>query len=402
MHVTDARDLVEDLGELPAPSVEAFRWREYGQWSMFTSRGCRYRCSYCSSAAFWRYSIRYHSPEWVRDNFLRLRAFGATDVYIADDTFTQDRKRVYEICELIGDLEMGWSCLTRVDCLDEDLLQVMADAGCKQISFGFESANDETLQIVSKRSRVSRAERTMEECRRVGIRSRTSVIMPLPGERVDDVRNTIDWLERVRPNEVQLYGLTPHDGTSLYDNLEQLGVRILIDDPLRWSRNILDPVCETEQLNRESIRELAMECVERLMAIGYVYLSEDLAVKKLGASGHGGYGISCCAVDWGSPCRNERSREPRGPRELALGCLVCEAQGTTAAAASTGPSTGANRLAVRILSECDIKVDPSATLPAELLGLLSWAVFGTDSLTLLPPEFARGPDSLGSEALGRD
>lgn len=213
----------------------------------------------------------------------RLKQYGAHDVYIADDTFTQSRDRTLAICDELRPLGMGWSCLTRVDLVDEPLLEAMAGAGCKQISFGFETANQATLEIVSKHAKVDRARRTLEACREAGIRTRTSVIVPLPGEHREDVMRTIEWLEAVRPNEVQLYGLTPHDGTALYKDLDRYGVQVIEEDPMLWSRDVMKPVCVTRELDEHAIRELARECVDTLVSHGYVYLHDGLPQRKLHA-----------------------------------------------------------------------------------------------------------------------
>ncbi len=93
----------------------------------------------------------------------------------------------------------------------------------------------------------------------------------------------MDFLLTVQPDEIQLYGLTPHDGTALYANLDKLGVRIIESDPMLWSRNVLKPVCETNQLSRDRIISLAETFISKLQNVGYVYISPEMDKKKIGA-----------------------------------------------------------------------------------------------------------------------
>ncbi len=99
-----SRTLMQKLDDLPLPEIHDLSWSEYGQWTIFTSRGCPFKCTYCSSAAYWKHTIRYHSAERVVYEILRLvNEYGASDIYIADDTFTLNKKRVYDICRLLNE-----------------------------------------------------------------------------------------------------------------------------------------------------------------------------------------------------------------------------------------------------------------------------------------------------------
>ncbi|MCE9620090.1 MAG: NUDIX domain-containing protein [Planctomycetes bacterium] len=276
-------EFITDLDCLPKPDIDAFRWKQYGQWSLFTARGCPFRCTFCSSAAFWRHSVRYHSPERVLEEIERLvQHYSASDIYFADDTFTLNRNRILKLCSLLllRRIRVRWSCLTRADCVDEELLVQMAAAGCVQISFGLESANDRVLDDVKKNLSMSDVSTALALCRQCGIRSRVSVILGLPSDDIASLGCTLRFLCESRPNEVQIYGLTPHDGTNLYGNLTVAGVHILQEDQSLWSRNALNPVCETNNLTALQIRDAALQFVHAMQELGYVYLNEALTPKK--------------------------------------------------------------------------------------------------------------------------
>jgi len=283
---THRRTYVRNLDDLPMIDIDAFDWSQYGQWTLFTSRGCPFRCTFCSSAAFWQHSIRFQSPARVVDELARLKErYGATDIYIADDIFTVNRKRTVAICSEIirRGLKVKWSCLTRADCVDRELLIHMHSAGCAQISFGLESGNQSSLDRVNKAMELHKSATALLLSHEIGIRTRVSVIFGLPGDTESDLRSTLSFLLEVQPNEIQLYGLTPHDGTALYANLDNLGVRIINPEPAYWSRDVLNPVCETDLLPAARIVSLAKEFITSLQSVGYTYLSDDMPKKKIGA-----------------------------------------------------------------------------------------------------------------------
>lgn len=284
--VTDQREAIQDLDSLPLPALDSFRWTEYGQWSVFTSRGCPFRCTFCSSAAFWHHTVRCHSAERVVLEMRRLRdQYDAADVYIADDIFTVNKQRVRDICDRLirANLGVRWSCLTRVDCVDADLLKLMKAAGCVLISYGIESGSEGSLERINKSTTPDRGERAIVDTHEAGIRVRVSIIFGIPSDRPDDLIATLEMLLRTTPDEIQLYGLTPHEGTVLFRDLTGLGYRILDDNPEMWSRDVMNPICDTELLPRETIRELAQLYVNKLQAAGYTYIQSGATRKKIGA-----------------------------------------------------------------------------------------------------------------------
>jgi hypothetical protein len=110
-----------------------------------------------------------------------------------------------------------------------------------------------------------------------------SVIIGLPGDDKRGLDSTLAFLREERPNEIQIYGLTPHDGTALYEDLDRFGVTVLETEPMLWSRNVLAPVCETTELSRREIAGAGREWISRLVDDGYVFLGEEMATRKIGA-----------------------------------------------------------------------------------------------------------------------
>lgn len=280
------RQYVEDLDTLPYHDIDSFSWDAYGQWTLMTSRGCPFKCIYCSSATYWKSTIRYYSAERVFYEIKRLYdLYDVRKLYIADDVFTSDRQRAKKILKLIIDsyIKIEWSCLTRVELFDEHLLSLMRDSGCVQISFGVESVNKETQKLIAKNSSKGNIENAIAKCKYFGIRSRVSVILGLPNESFDDCINTMNFLIDLEPNEVQLYALTPHDGTALYNNLDEYGVKVINNKSSSWTRDVLHPTCETNLLTLSEIRKLGRLYVEQFTKAGYTYLDPSMDIKKINA-----------------------------------------------------------------------------------------------------------------------
>ncbi|MDA1000688.1 MAG: radical SAM protein, partial [bacterium] len=119
-----------------------------------TQRGCPYPCTYCEAHVTLGKKLRLFSPQRVIEElkFLKYEK-GARGIYFQDSTFTMNRKYIVELFELMigeGLNDMYWSCNTRTDRVDPDLLALMYESGCRMILYGIESANLESLKIIKK------------------------------------------------------------------------------------------------------------------------------------------------------------------------------------------------------------------------------------------------------------
>ena len=261
-----------------------FEFNKYPQWSVLTSRGCPYTCTFCSASDWWQHKLRYRS---IRNVIIEIEdivnKYGITDIYIGDDIFTYNKDRVYEFCQALKDrdLNIRWTCLTRADCVDFQLLTTMYDSGCCEISVGLESANDDTLAIINKGESVKDIRNAITMCKEIGIQTRVTVIFGLPEEDEEKLLNTLTFLESCRPNQIQLYSLAAYDGTMLFGSTESLGIKIVYNEPEKWSRNVLDPMCETEKLPRENIIKMAHIYIDRLKKLDYIHFDSTCSkIKK--------------------------------------------------------------------------------------------------------------------------
>lgn len=120
--------------------------------ALAASRSCPFRCTFCYHAGMGAY--RRHSIVGTVDGVQKLlEQFRPKHVAIYDEPFSANRKRIYEFCDLIEErgLEFEWFCQLRVDHVDVELLRRMRQAGCVQISYGFESGSDTILESMQKK-----------------------------------------------------------------------------------------------------------------------------------------------------------------------------------------------------------------------------------------------------------
>ena len=261
--VTPDRPIIEDLDELPFPAFHLFPMEKYrilnittNVATIITTRGCPMQCSFCSSAALHGHHLRRRSPENVCDEIeVRLNEQNIDTIAFMDDTFTLNKKFVRDFCAEIKrrNLKFWWGCTSRVDTLDEELLQLMKDSGCITIFIGVESADQQMLEKMNKNITVSKTEKAFKLARKVGIRTIASCVIGMPEDTKESMKKTIDFVKSLNPNYA-LYSLaTPYPGTRFYNETFKKNL-IQIKD---WSKyTLIDPVLETIDCSSKELRSI--------------------------------------------------------------------------------------------------------------------------------------------------
>lgn len=216
------RELQEDLDSLPLPAWDAFSLKHYDIMSIITSRGCPYACLYCCAAKFWKRRVRYRSPENVLEELREIASMGYTMVRFMDSTFTLNREHAMRICELMKKegLDFSWSCETRADSLDNDLLRTLADSGCNLLCLGVDSGSQRVLDETQRKMRVAVVKAAFRKIREHGMSTRAYVTFGFPGESEKSVRETVKLLREIQPDQILLSLATAYPGTELW-NMKQ-------------------------------------------------------------------------------------------------------------------------------------------------------------------------------------
>ncbi len=228
--VTPPQKSLDDLDHLPLPAqyldMSIGLDLELQSEFIVTTRGCPSTCHFCSSPAFWGGKVRFRSPAAIVEEIRYIRQkFGLIYFSIRDDTFTADRKRVLEFCSLLLKEEVNilWNCQSRVTAIDEELLIEMKRAGCECIQLGVESGSPHILQQLGKNIAVSQIERACALIREIGINLSIFLISNVPGETVDDIRQTMELVRHIRPDDGYVSPLAYYPGTKLYKDAVAAG-----------------------------------------------------------------------------------------------------------------------------------------------------------------------------------
>ena len=230
--INPPRPFIADLDDLPLPRhdllpLKAYRAPLVGGPYAFTvpSRGCPAGCRFCIKHVSYGASVRFRSPENVLAELEQLVSLGVRKIHMYTDLFTVNREHVMGICEgiLERQLPIKWTCNSRVDFVDPELLKVMRRAGCWMISWGIESGEPEMLKRMHKGITVEQVEQTLRWSREAGIMNWGYFIIGLPGETEASIRKTIAFAKRLPLDLVLFHIAAPHPGTPFFFEVVENG-----------------------------------------------------------------------------------------------------------------------------------------------------------------------------------
>jgi radical SAM superfamily enzyme YgiQ (UPF0313 family) len=226
------RPFVKDLNDMPIPMHELLPLQKYrmplikGPFTFIvTSRGCPAGCTYCIKHVSYQYSARLRSPELIMEELWELKNLGINNIHMYADLFTVNREQVIDLCQRIIDekLNIKWTCNSRVDYVDEEMLMLMGKAGCWLISWGIESGNEQILKHAHKGAYPDKAERALVWAKKAGIKNWGYFIIGLPGETESTIRDTIDFSKKL-PLELALFHVAaPYPGTPFFFEVVENG-----------------------------------------------------------------------------------------------------------------------------------------------------------------------------------
>jgi radical SAM superfamily enzyme YgiQ (UPF0313 family) len=219
------RPFIPDLNDLPLPAHEMLPLDKQrmpmmkGPFTfMVTSRGCPAGCKYCIKHVTYQNSVRVRSAENMVAEVEYLLKLGIINIHMYADLFTVNRDHVIDFCKLILErgLKFTWTCNSRVDYVDEEMLNYMGKAGCWLISWGIESANEMVLKRARKGYKKEQAFKALKWAKAAGIKNWGYFIIGLPGETEDSIRETIDYSKQL-PVDIALFHIAaPYPGTPFF------------------------------------------------------------------------------------------------------------------------------------------------------------------------------------------
>lgn len=256
MRRTPARGQMMDLDSLPRMRLDL--WPQYHspmglqpQIIASYSRGCKMDCSFCYRTTP---QVRAKSPEKMDRDMAWLKSqYGTEFIFFVDLTFSSYKKQTREMCEVISDHDVRWTCLTRCADMDQERITAMRDSGADIVLYGVESLGTEVLREARKGSSENITVRAMQTTFDAGVRFGALLIVGLPQESEESLRHMIGFAEQFN-HVTRVKYLSAMPGTTVYRQAIQQGLMRSEVDHLNWL-SIEQALHEDEFLNVSGLPE---------------------------------------------------------------------------------------------------------------------------------------------------
>lgn len=242
------RPWTEDLDTLPMVSKVYEKFLDANDYcyafaqkpmiQIFSSRGCPFQCNFCSypesmsGRRFRRRSVNnfVDELEYIHNHMPYIR-----EIFIEDDTFTVDKKRVVEVCEEIErrKLKIVWSCNTRADTLDYTTMSKMRDAGCRLLVVGYESGSQKVLDETRKGIKLEQSETFAQNAKKLGLKVFGCFMIGLTGDNLETIEETFKFAKKLYPDMVFFQQAVPFPGTAFYAWVKENGY-LRTEDYSKW------------------------------------------------------------------------------------------------------------------------------------------------------------------------
>jgi radical SAM superfamily enzyme YgiQ (UPF0313 family) len=214
------------LDDLPLPDYSLMPEIEnFDSLPIEVGRGCPFRCTFCSTKGFFQRRFRFRKTEYLLKLIVDLHEkYGICRFEFVHDNVTVSKEKMLELCNGMKQLGLDarWTCSARVDCLDRELIDRMAEAGCEGIFMGIETGSKRMQRVIGKRLNLDKVAKVIERISDRAIRFTASFIMGFPDETLEDLEMTIRLMTLLRfkgngSEIVQLHMLSPAPGTEMYE-----------------------------------------------------------------------------------------------------------------------------------------------------------------------------------------
>ena len=227
--INKPRERIRKIDDLPFPDYSLINIHNYNEpffgkpyATIQTSRGCPFNCNYCVKT--YGHLTSFHSVNRVVDEIeILIKKYGVKYIRFIDDTFTMNKKRVIETCKLIikKKLNFNWSCLTRVDGIDEEMARHMKNAGCKRIFIGIESGSQKVLDYLNKGYNINDSKDKINRIRVVGIELVGYFIVGSPIEDESDFNESVKLANELKFDYVLISKFLCYPGTQLFNQFKK-------------------------------------------------------------------------------------------------------------------------------------------------------------------------------------
>jgi len=278
VHHNMDRPPIADLDSLPWPAYHLFKMERYTNlqpatdhvdgarsFSILTSRGCPYRCTFCSQSIM-PIKWRSRSPENVLEEWRHLVVdLGAEEIGVLDDSANIRVKRLEQLAHLLIENRLNhvpWIFVNgiRANLASKELLALLKQAGLKRVAFGVETGDPDILLSIDKKVDMDTIRQAFKNAKEVGLETIGFFIIGLPGETRETMQRTIDFAIELDPLIANFSMMTPYPGTKVYEIVKRQG-RFLIND---WEDYVF-----FDQKARYELGDMTAELVEEMYRKAY-------------------------------------------------------------------------------------------------------------------------------------
>ena len=257
------RKLITNLDSFPFPKYEKFEINKYEKIiPVYSSRGCPYRCTFCSVHQVIGRGFRAKTAEYVLNELKYWYFQGYRHIYFFDDDFSQDLERIFRLCKLLKKEKINhlrMSCAdVRADKLNKDLLKAMWEVGFREVDLGVEGGNNKVLKSIKKGETLERIEETIRDACDLGFNVQLFFQIGFPGQTVSDIEDAVEFALKYPIKRAHFFNTVPTPNTELYKWVIQ-NSRLLEkpEDYMNGAYHTVNkPLFETAELSLEDRKKM--------------------------------------------------------------------------------------------------------------------------------------------------
>jgi radical SAM superfamily enzyme YgiQ (UPF0313 family) len=267
--------LLKNIDEYPWPdrdSLPMHRYLEAGPFlpepnlQMWASRGCPFKCDFCVWPQF-MYNGRNYRVRNEQDIVAEVKhaadRYGMKSFYFDDDTFNIGKDRIAGYAQAFKDhkLDLPWGAMSRADTFDRRTLEIMVGAGLRFIKYGVESGDQGLVDAMEKKLDLKRVREAVKWAKELGVATHLTFSFGHPGETWETARKTMDFIEELSPESLQMSLMQPFPGTELYRKVKEKNL-LVIHDLSKYDGYSTTPV-RTETLSPTDLEQILKEANRR-------------------------------------------------------------------------------------------------------------------------------------------
>jgi radical SAM superfamily enzyme YgiQ (UPF0313 family) len=261
---SEPRPFIKNIDDIPFPSrdllpMHLYKFNGVRYTTMLTSRGCPFKCSFCSSSRLFGGYWRGRSPENVLEEMkIIYEEYNIKNIEFIDDTFTLDQERAEKICDGIikQGWDISWGASSRVDTLSKKLVEKMKKAGCWILFLGIESGSQKILDAIGKRITIEQAKEAVKIIKDAGIQVLGSFIIGFIQDTKETIKETIKFAKSLNLDYAEFSILTPYPGTPIYEYVEKNSLLLTKD----WSKyTATEPIIKIDGIPEKQLKRFFKE-----------------------------------------------------------------------------------------------------------------------------------------------